>query len=94
MDYHDFKCLLLVLIKLLAACHFLDELLHDDSVIIVSLARCDLQMIHGGEYDTAAGRGGCGANFVFFLLASDFVHRVGIVESLQHSLGQCPLARS
>ena len=76
MDHDDLEGLLLGLIKLLAASHFLDQLLHDDSIIVVCFARRHFQVVHRGENDAAAGRARRRANLVLLLLTSNLMHGV------------------
>ena len=92
VDDDHLERLLLILVELLAASDLLDQLLHDDSVVVVGLARGHLQMIERAEHDAAAGRARTRTNLVLFLLAPDLVHRVRVVKSLQHALGQSALA--
>ena len=92
VDHDHLEGLLLILVELLAPSDFLDQLLHDDPVIVVRLARSHLEMVERAEHDATARRALRRTNLVLLLLAPDLVHRVRIVERLQHALGQSSLA--
>lgn len=59
VDDNHFKGFLLFGVELLAACDFFDELLDDDSVVLVGFAGGDFDVVEGSEHDAgASGRGG------------------------------------
>ena len=92
MDHYNLELLLLFCVELLAACYFLDKLLHDDSIVVVSLTGRHFNVVDGGEDDAGAGGGGGRADLEFFLLTFDLMYGVRVVECLEDSFGECPLA--
>jgi len=51
MNNNDFESFLLLLIELLAASDLLDELLNNDFIVVVCLARGDFNMVIRREHD-------------------------------------------
>ena len=94
MNDDNLKGLLLGFVELLRTCDLFDELLNDDSVVVVSLTGSHFQMIDGGEHYATASSGGSRGDFVLLLLRLDLVDSGRVVESLQDSLGQSALTRA
>jgi hypothetical protein len=80
---HHFEALLLLCVQLLAACDFLNQLLHNDSIVELSLARRHLYVVHRREHNRGAGGAGGCADFELFLFTLYSVHRIRTVERLQ-----------
>lgn len=87
MNDNYLEWLLLGLVELRTSCNLLDELLDNDSVVLVGLGWRHFQVIDRAENDTAAGRRSSRVNLKLFLLSFDLMHRWGVVECLQESLG-------
>ena len=79
VNYDDLEGFLLLCIKLLTACDLFDELLNDDSIVIVSFRRGHLQVVDGAEDHTATGRTRGGAYLVLFLLTFNLVDCIRVV---------------
>jgi hypothetical protein len=54
VNHYNLEALLLFRVELLAARHFFDEFLHDDSIVDFSLARRDLNVVHTAKNDGLA----------------------------------------
>jgi len=79
MNYDDFESFLLLLIELLTPSNFLNELLNDNFIVIVSFARGNFNMVITWKYNTLNVGAAAGAGFEFFKLTFYFVNRICIV---------------
>ena len=83
MYYYNFEALLLLCVQLLTAGNFFDKLLHYNSVIIISLARCHFNMIIAAK-DYAFHYGGTSwTGLELFMFTLDFVDCIGLVQFMQ-----------
>lgn len=87
VNHYNLEVLLLVSVQLLAARHLFDQLLNDDSIIIIGFTRSYLQVIHRGKNNASTGRTGISVDFVFFLLTLDLVDIGRVVKCVENALG-------
>lgn len=94
MDNDHLKTFLLLAIKLLTSSDLLDELLHDDLVVVVRFAWGHLDVIITRKDDAFHGGGVVRSRLELFQLGFDLVHRIRLIKLLQDTLGERPLATS
>ena len=94
MNNNDLKTFLSSLIELLTPSDFLDELLHNDLIVVVSLRWCDFDVIVWRKNNALNWSGSTCSRLKFFEFWLDLVDSIGVVESLQKTLSESPLAAS
>ena len=87
MYNYNLKTFLSLLFQLLASRNFLDEFLHNHSVIVISLTRGYLNVEIAAENHAIDRSGAGGTDFEFFVLTLNFVDGIGLVEFVEKTLG-------
>ena len=94
MNNNDLKTFLSSLIELLTSSDFLDELLHNDLIVVVSLWRGYFDVIVWRKHNALNWSGSTCSRLKFFEFWLDLVDSISVVQSLQKALGESPLAAS
>ena len=82
MNDHYLKGLLGFGVQLLIASYLLDKLLHNDSILIVSITRGDFDVIVATEHDTL-NSSATRAVLEFLVLTLNLMDSTGLVEFLE-----------
>ena len=85
MNDHYLKGLLGFGVQLLIASYLLDELLHNDSILIVSVTRGDFNVIVATEHN-ALNSSAARTVLEFLVLTLDLMDSTGLVEFLEKTL--------
>ena len=92
VNHDHFEAFLLFTIELLAARNFLDQLLHNHTIVDFCLTWCHLNMIHTTEHDSLASRRRRRRDLELLLLTPNFMDCRCTIERLQKPFSQCSLA--
>ena len=94
MNNDDLESFLLLLIKLLAACHLLYQFLDDHLVVVIRFTWRNLDVIVATENDALNGGMATRTCLEFLQLTLDLMHGIGSVELLEQAFGEGALTRT